>query len=83
MSSIKDKFKTIVSGAKSLGAIAVNAATGVEQKVTPELQKERLNICRSCPYLKKPLEQCGKCLCLVNYKTMFIQEKCPEGKWEE
>ena len=74
-------MSVIKSGLKSLFTIAKNAATGVEQRVTPEKAKERLGICMKCPELIKATKQCGSCLCFVSYKVLYLQEKCPIGKW--
>jgi hypothetical protein len=73
----------IASGLKSLFTIAKNAATGVEQTVTPEIKAERLSICFGCDRLNKTLQQCKECGCFVRAKSNFKQEKCPLGKWGE
>ena len=44
-----------------------------------EIRKERLNICHSCEFIKKPI--CGKCKCLLRLKTLFTGQQCPIGKW--
>lgn len=45
------------------------------------LVKERLAICKGCPELRKPLDQCAACGCFVKAKTMLKAASCPLGKW--
>jgi len=73
----------IKSGVKSLFTIAKNAATGVDQTVSPEIAQNRLNICLGCDRLNQTLQNCKECGCFVRAKTKFKQEKCPLGKWSE
>jgi hypothetical protein len=48
--------------------------------VTEEQQKQRLDICKKCEYLKK-LDRCSKCGCVMSLKTKLKKAKCPIGKW--
>lgn len=75
---LKDK---LLKGAKSLGTIALNAATGVDQIAPDNEILKRKAICASCPELKKPLKQCSVCLCFTDFKTTIAAEKCPLDKW--
>lgn len=77
---MEDKLK---SGLKSLFTIAKNAATGVDQSVSPEVTHSRMAICLGCDRLNTVLQQCKECGCFVRAKTKFKQEKCPLGKWSE
>ena len=47
--------------------------------VSPKIRKERLNLCYSCEFIKKPI--CSKCKCLLHLKTLFTGQQCPIGKW--
>ena len=44
---------------------------------------ERLNICKSCEHLKKPLGimQCDVCKCVMIVKTALKNSECPLKKW--
>jgi hypothetical protein len=50
-------------------------------KVSPEIQKERISICRNCDKLYKPTEQCKLCGCFMNVKTWMPHIRCPAHKW--
>ena len=45
--------------------------------------KERIEICKVCPYAKKTLGmlRCGLCGCVMVIKTRVLKAKCPAGKW--
>ena len=45
-----------------------------------ELQKQRLNICNSCPHYKKP--KCILCGCFMPIKTRIREISCPVNKWK-
>lgn len=42
---------------------------------------ERMAICQTCPYLKKPLNRCEKCGCFMDLKVILSGSRCPIGKW--
>jgi hypothetical protein len=46
-----------------------------------EISEQRLEICRSCEYLLERFDQCDKCGCFMNAKTLFMDSECPIGKW--
>lgn len=70
----------VKEGFKSLFNIAKNAVNGVDQTVEDNTKWERLAICANCPKLLVT-KQCAECLCFVDLKTTFKQEKCPLDKW--
>lgn len=43
--------------------------------------QERLDICRSCPELIGPLNNCRQCGCFMNIKVRIYESTCPLGKW--
>lgn len=43
--------------------------------------KERLMICRRCPYYLDLTAQCKICLCFMHIKTKLKSSSCPKGKW--
>lgn len=49
--------------------------------VTSDDHQRRLEICRSCEHLRKPLNQCEKCGCLMDLKTKLLGAQCPIQKW--
>ena len=55
-----------------------------------ELSKERLSICKDCPYnsLNKYIgtnkqAYCTICTCVLELKTRVPDEECPLGKWQK
>lgn len=50
-------------------------------KVSPEIQKERYDICLSCDKLYKPTSSCRVCGCFMQIKTWMPEQACPLGKW--
>lgn len=50
-------------------------------KLSEESQKERMDICLSCPELIKLTDQCKKCGCFMQLKTKLAEATCPIGKW--
>lgn len=50
-----------------------------------EKQKERLNICLSCPNVGTVpvlnFIKCNSCRCPIRTKIVPVSSKCPEGKW--
>lgn len=49
--------------------------------VSKEEANNRLDICKSCPFLIKATVQCKKCGCFMKAKTKLKQATCPEGHW--
>lgn len=48
-----------------------------------DYQLERLNICKNCEHLKRPLGimQCNICKCIMILKTSLKSSECPIKKW--
>jgi hypothetical protein len=44
-----------------------------------EVQKQRIDICRSCDNYK--IFYCDKCGCALSLKTKMSKAKCPINKW--
>jgi membrane protease subunit (stomatin/prohibitin family) len=44
-----------------------------------ETRDQRVKICNDCEYAK--LGFCTKCGCVIQIKTSFKVQTCPEGKW--
>jgi len=42
---------------------------------------ERVAFCKECPSLRKGINQCKECGCLVYAKAAISNAKCPLGKW--
>jgi len=57
------------------------------KKVSKELWKERLEICRNCVIDNEwgvtPIGTCKLCGCFVNQKTKYVDESCPKGDWKQ
>jgi hypothetical protein len=85
------RFGHILEGwGKSLGWLEVTPEVEA-------ISVERMSICSTCPFatessflklLRGEAKElgaiaCSKCGCPVNEKSLVINEKCPEGKWEK
>jgi hypothetical protein len=46
------------------------------------LQKERMDICKECPFFIKVTGQCSKCGCIMEAKTRLAEASCPVDKWQ-
>ena len=51
------------------------------QQVDASIAEHRFSICKSCPELIKPTNQCKKCGCIMNLKTKLPHAECPIGLW--
>lgn len=54
-----------------------------KERVADDLQKERMEICKQCPFFIKTTKQCKKCGCLMELKTRLADATCPIGKWHQ
>mgnify|MGYP007071579082 CR=1 FL=1 len=65
-------------------AVIKHVVSGSE-KVSTSVQKERMAICKSCPFFnsikKSPI--CNHCGCNLEDKTTWADAKCPIGKWHD
>ena len=43
--------------------------------------QQRLAICKQCPELIGPLNNCVQCGCFMNIKVRIYSATCPLGKW--
>lgn len=53
----------------------------IKNKVSPQVQKQRYDICLSCPNLMMDSNRCKLCGCFMGVKTWMKYEKCPINKW--
>lgn len=62
--------------------LAVAAETEDEFYLNKETRsEERLAICKECPELVGPLNNCRQCGCFMNIKVRIYSATCPLGKW--
>jgi hypothetical protein len=62
--------------------IDVNALTEEEFYADKAANSQtRLDICKSCPELVGPLNNCTQCGCFMNIKVRIYSASCPLGKW--
>lgn len=76
MSKLKEKIKSIRQAAEKLANNTIPY-----EKVSPEIQQERWNICQSCEWLYKPTNSCRQCGCFMAIKTWMATQRCPIKKW--
>lgn len=53
----------------------------LKNKVSDEIQKQRYDICVSCPHLNMDSNRCKICGCFMGVKTYMPNEQCPINKW--
>ena len=53
------------------------------EKLSKELQEERLSICRDCKFFVSLTQQCKKCGCYMPAKTSLPHAECPKNKWQK
>lgn len=51
-------------------------------RVSDEVAKERLDICKECKFFISLTQQCKKCGCLMQAKTKLPNSECPIHKWD-
>lgn len=52
-----------------------------KQRVSENVQKQRLSICETCPSFIHVTKQCMNCGCIMPLKTKLKDATCPLGKW--
>lgn len=78
-------MKSIYKMVKGFAREAYEFAKQGAPSVTLEQYKQRLEACQACPHLKKDIERCGLCGCLVEHKAKWATAKCPDKnvtRWE-
>ena len=82
--SIFDDAKTAArSLSKAAVKVAEQAISGGDLLVADQVKMKRMALCQACPEYKKPLGQCGVCLCFCSVKTTLKTEECPLKKWPQ
>ena len=56
---------------------------GRSEFTKPEIAKERLDICKSCPKFLSITQQCKLCFCIMPAKTILAAASCPIGNWHQ
>jgi len=60
----------------------VTVETEVDFLINKETRsQERLAVCKECPELFGPLNNCRQCGCFMNIKVRIYSSTCPLGKW--
>jgi len=64
---------------------AVEYAKQGAPHVTAKQYEDRLKACYSCEHLKKDVERCGLCGCLIEHKAKWATASCPDNpkRWEK
>ena len=52
-----------------------------KNRSSDEIQKQRMDVCLSCPELIQLTKNCKKCGCFMEMKTKLEHAACPLGKW--
>ncbi len=77
----KVELPSTMEMAKNLAVSTAKHVANGMQNITPEKQKERLDICSTCPFLVEDGSRCAKCGCFLEVKTKWASSSCPIGKW--
>jgi len=78
---MKEGIKMFKNFVKEVAAYAKAGAP----HVTPHQYKKRINACMECPHLRKEVDRCGLCGCLVEHKAKWATSSCPDKevvRWE-
>ena len=76
MAKFIDKFKNRII------ELQKNATETVDNFVaSSDLQKERLDICKTCEHFFPPTFSCMKCGCFLKAKTVMKDQNCPKRNW--
>ncbi len=53
----------------------------IPKRVSKEIQKERIDICKSCSEYISFTGQCKICMCFMTFKSKWEVNTCPKNKW--
>lgn len=76
MTNFADKFKKRFDTVKKF-----TEETFADFVAENEIQKVRIEICKTCDNFFAPTKQCLKCGCFLLPKTALKKSKCPIDKW--
>ena len=84
MENSKEKYPPILEQIHSVSLAARDTLIGFlktgKVKASSEMQKERMEICLSCPHLTDEF-RCSVCGCFSKVKSSLAHEDCPLRKW--
>ena len=63
------------------GVTPLDLLNPMTMHTTDTIFESRMKICRACPELWAPTEQCKKCGCFMSLKAKLDAAKCPIDKW--
>lgn len=66
---------------KAIARTAIASASGEKVRVSSEVLKLRMNICKECDFYDISKNKCKKCGCKVKYKARLMTEHCPIDTW--
>lgn len=75
MSKLKEKMMQLSDRTQQQGAQLLS------EKVHPDVQKTRWEICLGCEHLFRQTSTCKQCGCFMQVKTWMPDQKCPIDKW--
>lgn len=83
MSSMDTNQETCCPGEEILPVVEMERAETEEEFYANKAARsqERLDICKTCPELFGPLNNCRQCGCFMNIKVRIYSSTCPLGKW--
>ena len=73
------RWKAAKNAVFALGRKIRNLVTGKSVLASEEIVARRRIRCQVCEY--NELGQCQECLCNINLKTRFSDERCPRNLW--
>lgn len=56
---------------------------GASLVVSDKIQRERLEICKNCPFYDDLKHLCKRCGCNIGTKVKFSLDSCPIDKWQQ
>jgi hypothetical protein len=52
-----------------------------EARNTEQEKEQRYSLCEKCEFFHAATKRCQKCGCYLKWKTDWLSQKCPIGKW--
>ena len=79
----KHKRKRFIKQAKGfIRSIFLNIKSGFKNVSHADF-KDRISVCKGCPYLHYKKPQCTDCGCWIYVKARLKVEDCPQGYWRK
>lgn len=76
--SISDQAQNLT---KLIKDVILDVVSGNQIFASDEVQKQRMEICKSCEHYHEEQVRCKECGCFLEDKTSYTSAVCPIHKW--